>query len=109
MDTIMSVFDNIKKYAKIKGMSLQQVALKSGLSINAIYKYKKIGNPSYSTIEKIADTLGISINDLIDDDKSQKHKVTPLDDEDAIFTYEGREIPKEDIELIKRLLKGMKD
>lgn len=63
----MSVFDNIKKYSKIRGMSLQDVALKAGLSKNVIYQYNKGKSPSLDTLKKIAHVLGVSVDILLGD------------------------------------------
>ena len=104
----MSAFDNIKKYSKLRGLSLQEVALQAGLSKNMIYQYKNI-NPKLDTLQKIAKVLGVSTDLLLGNEDKPKKREADLDDEDVIFTYEGRQIPKEDIELMKRLLRGKKE
>ena len=104
----MALLDKIKQYANKQGLTLRQVNEKAGLGTNAIYRWKN-QNPSFEKIKKVAQVLGVSTDDLLGNDQ-KKHKTTvDLDDEDAIFTYEGRKIPKEDIELMKRLLRGKKE
>lgn len=63
----MSVFDNIKKYSNLRGFSLQEVAIKAGLSKNMIYQYKNI-NPKLETLQKISKVLSVSTNCLLEDD-----------------------------------------
>lgn len=104
----MSAFDNIKKYSKLRGLSLQEVAIQAGLSKNMIYQYKNI-NPKLDTLQKIAKVLGVSTDRLLGNDNNPKKREADLDDDNVIFTYEGRQIPKEDIELMKRLLRGKKE
>ena len=104
----MTAFNNIKKYATIRGYSLQEVAEKAGLSKNMIYQYKKV-NPKLETLKKIANVLNVSTNDLIEYKSNHGQEQTvDINDDDVIFTYEGRKIPKEDIELMRRLLRGSK-
>lgn len=101
----MSAFDNIKKYSKLRGLSLQEVAIQAGLSKNMIYQYKNI-NPKLDTLQKIAKVLGVSTDRLLGNDDKLKKREADLADDDVIFTYEGRKIPKEDLEMIKRFMRG---
>lgn len=109
----MSLFDNTKKFAKRRGLNLQQVAEKSGLSKNAIYKWNQADkHPSESSIKAVAYTLGVSYEELIGKSAKANHENIDLkasiDDDDVIMTYEGRPIPPEDLEYIKRILDGGK-
>lgn len=104
----MSVYDNIKKYAKKRGMNLQTVAKKSGLSRNVIYQYNKGVNPTLETLKVIAKVLDVDVSDLLGDNSEvSKEKEKPtidLNKDDAILTFDGKPIPEEDMEIIKRLL-----
>lgn len=60
----MTTFDNIKKYAKLRGYNLRETAVKAGLSPNAIYRYNQGIEPKYSTLKAIADALGVKVSDL---------------------------------------------
>lgn len=104
--------DNIAKFAKLRAMSLQEVALKAGLSKNIIYRWRLQGaNPSPASITAIADALHVKKSDLTGEKESTEEKQTvdlkaQMTDQQVIITYEGKEIPKEDLELIKRILRG---
>lgn len=107
----MSIYENIKKIAKRRGMNLQEVAVKSGLSKNMIYQYRlgygkcrgrngKDIHPSYETLEKIADVLGTTRNIISDDvltdqfianglrDLSNPKEVTTMNNEQLIADFQ---------------------
>lgn len=103
----MTTFERIKKYAKLRGLSLQKVALAAGLSKNMIYQYKDGTNPSMKTLNKIADVLHVEPNDLLSDTTNKENTAqADLDDDDTIFTFKGKPIPPEDLKIIRRLLKN---
>lgn len=104
----MELLDTIKKYAKQRGLTLRQVNDEAGLGTNAIYRWKN-QKPSFEKINSVAKVLGVSTDRLLGNDNEPKKREADLDDDDVIFTYEGRQIPKEDIELMKRLLRGKKE
>lgn len=103
--------DNVRKYAKIRGYSLQDTAKRAGLSPNALYKWKRPDfHPSKPTVIAVAEALGISYEKLTGE-KDEKEPIqvdlkASIDDDDVIMTYDGRPIPKQDLELIKRLMRG---
>ncbi|MDT6953534.1 helix-turn-helix domain-containing protein [Companilactobacillus alimentarius] len=107
----MTVFERTKNMAKKRGISLQETAAKAGLGLNSIYGWKK-KEPSIGRLAKVADVLHVSVDYLLgktdDPEPAQKNKPTEVDinDDDVIMTFEGRPIPPEDIELMKRLLRG---
>lgn len=106
----MTTFERIKKYAKLRGLSLQKVALAAGLSKNMIYQYKDGINPSMKTLNKIADVLHVEPNDLLSDTTNKENTAqADLDDDDTIFTFQGKTIPPEDLKIIRRLLKNDDD
>lgn len=103
----MTTYERTKKMADDHGLSLQQVATKAGLGINSIYAWKK-KDPSISRLAKVATVLGVSVDYLLgktDNPNGTKDKPTvDLNKDDAILTFDGKPIPEEDMELIKRLL-----
>lgn len=89
------VFDNIKKYAKMRGMSLSEVNDKAGLKTNIIYSWKK-KEPSINKIESVARVLGVTVDELLDNKETSKnepvriHKIrSPFEKsvQDLINTY----------------------
>ncbi|WP_288531891.1 helix-turn-helix domain-containing protein [uncultured Secundilactobacillus sp.] len=109
----MSVFDRTKEISKKRGMNLQTVAQKAGMGINSIYGWKKV-DPSISRLTKVADVLEVSVDYLLGKTNNpspdtKKREVDLADDNDFIMTFEGRPIPPEDLEVMKRYLRGGKD
>ncbi|KRM93374.1 hypothetical protein FC24_GL000463 [Loigolactobacillus rennini DSM 20253] len=96
--------------ANKRALSLQKVAEKAGLGINSIYGWKK-RDPSISRLSKVANVLDVSVDYLLgktdnpSSDNTEEKKVD-IEDEHVIMTYQGKPIPKEDMEIIKRLLRG---
>lgn len=57
----------VKEYRKQKGLTQQKLAEKTGLSFNTITKIEQgIGDsPTLKTLVKLADALGVSIDELV--------------------------------------------
>lgn len=104
----MTLVNRIKKYAKLRGMNLKETALKAGLSQNAIYNWNK-HTPTKATLKSVANALDISYALLTGEEEKHEPKKIDLkatmDDDDIIMTFEGQKIPKEDLKIIKRLLR----
>lgn len=104
----MTVYENIKKFSKLRGYSLQDTAEKANLSKNIIYTYKNGKSPSLKTLSVLADVLGVTTNDLLGEKEhtSDSPKQADLADDSTLFTYQGKPIDDEDKEIIRRLLRG---
>lgn len=64
----MNYGENIKKIRKQKGFTQKELGQKLGISQAAIGQFESNkANPKMETIQKIADALNVSINDLIPD------------------------------------------
>ncbi|KRM92888.1 helix-turn-helix domain-containing protein [Loigolactobacillus rennini] len=106
----MTLFERIKTTAKKRGYSLSKVSEKAGLGAKTIYKWKK-QTPKTETLQAVANVLGVSVDYLLgntDNPNSDNagDKKIDIEDEHVIMTYQGKPIPKEDMEIIKRLLRG---
>jgi len=100
----MTTFERIKNTAKSRGLNLKQVAIASGMSENAIYRYNQGVEPSGPAIKAIAETLNVSTNYLLgteeSSDKKETKKIDILDDE-TILAFDGMEIAEEDKEKLR--------
>lgn len=105
----MTVLDRIKKVSKKRGFSLTQVNDKANLGKNTIYSWKT-KEPSINNLKAVANVLNVSVDYLLgktdDGSTSRKPKHVDIADDDVIMTFEGKPIPPEDLELMKRLLRG---
>ena len=92
-----------------KGWSKTYVAKVIGLSSMQTYANWEYGRtePDFQMLNKIANLFNVSTDYLLNGNK-EEHKTADLADKDTVFTYEGREIPPEDLEYMKRLLRGGK-
>lgn len=60
----------IKNLRRSRGISQAKLAEKSGLSQAAISMIEKgMKSPTLTTLEKIAQALGVSVSDLLEDDE----------------------------------------
>lgn len=109
----MTTLERIKKIAKKRGYNLTQVNEKANLGKNTIYSWKT-KTPSTNNLKAVANVLGVSADYLLgktDDPSTNKQELKKVDlsTDDYIMTYEGKPIPEEDMEYIKRILNGGKD
>lgn len=108
----MTVFERIKKVADSRGLSLREVASRAGMkSETAIYRYNQGITPRKSTLIAIAEVLHVSpdyLNGDSDDYSEVKSKkpVVDINKDEAILTFDGKPIPEEDMEIIRRLFRG---
>jgi transcriptional regulator with XRE-family HTH domain len=72
-----SIADNLKRLRKAKGWSQHKLSNEAGLSLTSITKLEQgvTTDPVISTIVKIANALGISLDELVDrKSQSQQHR-----------------------------------
>ncbi|MFD1471566.1 helix-turn-helix domain-containing protein [Companilactobacillus mishanensis] len=107
----MTTLDRIKKISKQRGFSLTKVNDMANLGTNTIYSWKH-KEPGINNLKAVADVLHVSVDYLLgktdDPEPNKKNKPTEVDlnNDNTIMTFEGRPIPEEDMELIRRLLRG---
>lgn len=114
---LMSLSERLRNLRQEKGLSMMNVGKKLGLGISTISQYetgKRV--PNAEILKVLADFYGVSIDYLVRGEEPTKKENQPsnkktadLDDDDVIFTYEGKEIPPEDLEYMKRILRGGKE
>jgi transcriptional regulator with XRE-family HTH domain len=110
----MTVFERIKKTAKLRGMNLKTVANMAGLSENALYRYNQGVEPKLPTLKVVANVLGVSVDYLLGntDDMHSDHTdhepvdlYTVTDDErDQMISANGQPISDDDWAIIKAVL-----
>lgn len=105
----MTLFERVKKTSRDRGLSLLSLNDKAGLGKNAIYKWKT-QKPSTDNLKKVANVLNVSVDYLLGNsdesgDPTEK-PIVDLNKDDSILTFDGKPIPDEDKEIIRRLLRG---
>ncbi len=58
------LYDNIRYYIKKAGLSISEAERRAGLARGHIYRWKKSA-PSVTNIKKVADVLGVTVDELI--------------------------------------------
>lgn len=75
----MSLFDRIKELCKSRDITLQELAEKTNMSTNSLYKWRK-SIPSADKLKKVADYFGVSIDYLMGSDVSETQKLNSEED-----------------------------
>lgn len=102
----MNLYDNIKKIAKQRGMSLQNVADKAHLGSNTLYKWKT-QTPRADTLAKVADVLGVTASDILNGNQPiEQVDLDLLDSIDNARSFDGKPISQQDREKVKNILRG---
>ncbi|MYZ04507.1 helix-turn-helix transcriptional regulator [Lactobacillus salivarius] len=102
----------IRDLRKLKKMSQSELAKVVGVSQTTVTAWETgKAEPSSSAISSLADYFDVTTDYLLGrpDKKDDNTKTADIDDDDVIFTYEGRQIPKEDLELIRRIMRGTRN
>lgn len=109
----MTLFENVQKTAKQRGLSIRALNEKAQLGTNAIYKWKT-QKPSTDKLQAVADVLGVSVDYLLgntDDMHSIQKDAEPIDlytvtddERDRMISANGQPISDEDWAIIKAVL-----
>lgn len=99
----MSFADKFKELRKEHHYTQKDIANILDVKPTTISAWE-LGNnsPRMDMLQKISDVFNVDTGYFFDEKSNQ---AVDLDD-DVIFTYEGRKIPKEDLETIKRFMRG---
>lgn len=106
------ISDRLNESLNDKGISKAELARRANITRQSLNSYLvERTRPSQEVVIALANVLGVNPAwlggyDGVPKYKSNEQREVDIDDEDVIFTYEGKKIPKEDIELMKRLLRG---
>lgn len=72
----MGIADSLRRLRKAKGLTQQKLAEKAGVSMIVVTKIEQgsTKDPSMSSLVKMADTLEVSLDELIDRKVSKVHR-----------------------------------
>lgn len=106
----MTAFERIKKLAKKRGLSLIEVNDEAGLGTRSIYHWKsKV--PKSNSLTAVAKVLHTSADYLLgntDDPsavtKDDKHPLIDITSDEPIYSYRGKPVPKEYLDVIRNLM-----
>ena len=63
----MNIRDNVKRLCKLHGTTQKEIATKMGITDNSLNITLNKANPKLSTLESIANAMGVSVIDLLRD------------------------------------------
>lgn len=100
--------ERIKELRKSKKMSQSELGKFIGVSQTTVTAWENgRAEPSSSYVTKLATFFNVSTDYLLGrDPREDDLKTADLADDDTIFTFEGKPIPEQDLEYMKRLLRG---
>lgn len=104
----MTVGERIADLRKHRGLSQYQLAKLLNIATSTLGMYETgKRKPNVEMLEQIAEFFNVSTDYLLGrDPKEDDLKTADLADDDTIFTFEGKPIPEQDLEYMKRLLRG---
>ncbi|MDE7049930.1 MAG: helix-turn-helix transcriptional regulator [Lactobacillus sp.] len=117
-DEIVAYVDSLRKS---QNMSINELARTTGLAKSSLSRYfNKTRDFPVNKVHLFAQALHTTSEDILGFDASSTetqsnrsqnkdksdHNQADLDDDDTIFTFQGRPIPPEDLKIIRRLLKN---
>lgn len=102
--------NNIKELRKQKHLTQKDLAKLMHVSQQTIGAWEtERAIPGSDTLALLANLFNVSTDYLLGrDPREDDLKTADLADDDTIFTFEGKPIPEQDLEYMKRLLRGGK-
>lgn len=106
----MNTFERVKQLCAQRHLTLAQVNDRAGMGKNSIYSWKT-SKPGMENLQKVAKVLHTSADYLLGNtnDSSPVHKdnVHPyvdISDDETIYSYRGKPVPKEYLDVIRNLM-----
>lgn len=109
-----TLYDRIKEISNKKGVSIDYVNDKAGLSNKAIYGWKK-STPKADNLQKVADVLHVSTDYLLGrtDEMNattvETVKKADIDDDELLLSFQGKDVTPEYRDAIIAILRTMPD
>lgn len=101
------IVKRIKELAKQRHLSVYQVEDQLSLGHNTIYQWNH-RQPSILRVQKVADFFDVSVDYLLGRTDDLKPNVDLTENQDVVFTYEGKKISEQQLALIKSILRNNK-
>ncbi|EMW5579764.1 helix-turn-helix transcriptional regulator [Enterococcus faecalis] len=105
----MTTFERIKKLAKQKDKSLQQVARELKYGENYFYSLNAGKQPTAEKLQEIADYFNVSVDYLLGRENKETLKKVDLSEDDTVFSFDGKEISKETMRKAIAIAKALEE
>lgn len=101
------LLDRLKKLRAKKRLTQEKVAERVGITRPAYSAYESgKRQPDYQILGKLAALFDVSTDYLLGNTDHPHHVDLANSENETIMTFEGKPIPPQDLELIRRLLRG---
>lgn len=102
--TTITLFTNIKSFADKQGIGLGKLAIKAGLSENAIYSWKS-KSPKLENVEAVAKALHVTVAQLTGEDDTEPTGNTVVDlASEGVFMFDGDDVSEDEMAMIRGML-----
>lgn len=103
----MTLLDRTKEIAKLRGISLTDVAIKAGLAEKSIYSWDR-SVPKADNLAKVADVLNVSVDYLLGNSIRMHDTESNMVDlaSEGIFLYDGQEVSDEQMKIIRSMIES---
>lgn len=106
----MTLLNRTKEVAKLRGLSLTDVAIKAGLADKSIYSWDR-SIPKADNLSKVAEVLHVSTDYLLGNTNKMNPNSynTPTDlSTDGVFFFDGKEVDEDTMDYIRETLRRIK-
>ncbi|AXX65548.1 XRE family transcriptional regulator [Bombilactobacillus bombi] len=106
-----TIGERIREYRNQKNLTQKELGQLIHQSPQVISNYERgYTTPNSITLKNIADILNVSMDNLTATKNSDKHTIEQVDlnDDNLSLTYKGQPVSNEDLEIIRRFLRGSK-
>lgn len=66
----LTIYENIKRHAKDKHISVNSIEKNNGLAIGSVAKWNTV-SPTVGNLKKVADYLGVTVDELLRKEDTQ--------------------------------------
>lgn len=106
----MTLLERTKEVAKLRGISLTDLALKAGLAEKSIYSWDR-STPKADNLAKVADVLNVTTDYLLGNSIRMHDTESNTVDlaAEGVFLYQGQEVTDEQMEIIRSMMESWQD
>ncbi|MCI1283644.1 MAG: helix-turn-helix domain-containing protein [Lacticaseibacillus songhuajiangensis] len=108
----MNAGQTIKKLRKEHHLTQSQLGAKLNVAATTVSSWERgAAYPLMTTAKAMADLFGVPVSVVAgESDVPERDSKSPdLADDDIVLTFEGKQIPPEDLEIMRRFLRGGSD
>jgi transcriptional regulator with XRE-family HTH domain len=99
--------NKIKELRVQAGLTQDELAKRLSITKTAVSNYENGARmPKQDILFVLSVVFDVSVDTFFPSQKSDKKNTPDLADDDIVLTFEGKQIPPEDLEIMRRFLRG---